>query len=144
LRHRAAAQFAAVAGPLLKAGLTVPESLRLAGQAAGSIQVQAIADDAARRTTEGAMPAAAMADADTARVLPPELHWYLRVGEQAGDLPTALARAAHLFGERLQWHSRALSQLIMPVGVLVTGVVVGLFAYTFFGAMVGWLEALAP
>ncbi len=139
-RRRAISQYALAAARLMEAGLPTHEALKLAADASGNTHFDGIACEAASGVAEGGKLSIAFATADRRRELPPELLWYIEVGEAAGRLPRALEQAAEGATERSRRALRRVSSLVFPLGILAAAAFVAAIAFSVFGAMLALME----
>ena len=115
------ARFCRTLALLLEGGVPVPEGVRVAGRATGSVFLAARCGEAAERILQGARVAEALA---LVPVLGEDLPGWVRAGEASGDLSGLLRHAAR--SHQRAWDrglGRTLSLLepllIVAVGILI-------------------------
>lgn len=116
-----AARFAATLAMLTAAGVPILKALQAAAETLSNHAMRADARDAILLVREGAPLASAMAGKNR---FPGLLGMFTRLGEQTGQLPTMLQRAATLLSTEVQRRAMALATLLEPLLVLVMGLVV--------------------
>ncbi|MCH7903499.1 MAG: type II secretion system F family protein [Armatimonadetes bacterium] len=123
LRKAIIARYSRVLGTLIKGGVPILDSIKLAGLAAGNKVFEAknklVADD----IREGKTIAAALVDADE---FPPVLTHMVAIGEETGDLPKMLGRVADSLDFEVEQGLRRLTSMVEPI------IVVGMGAFVAF------------
>ncbi|MHC4916658.1 MAG: type II secretion system F family protein [Planctomycetota bacterium] len=141
-RRRAAAGYSLAASRLLAGGVPVEEALSIAARAAASPHFERIALAAAGRVAEGQKLSAALAAESRPGELPPDLLWYVELGESSGRLPEALSGAADASFSRARGIVRSMVGLIFPIGVILAGLMVGAVCYSVFHVLAAMLEGV--
>ncbi len=121
LRTALVARFCHLTSLLLRAEVPAPEALRLVAEALGNRPVGESVIEVARIVEEGGRVT------DGARgsgFLPATLVWMLAAGESRGELPATLAEAADLYETTFRHQIAVLENVVGPVIVVLTGVVV--------------------
>jgi type II secretory pathway component PulF len=130
LRDRAVADFAAVFGLALDAGVPLLESLRIAGEASSWGPIEASAHGAAHHLAHGDQLWQALSRYSC---FPEELLGAIRVGETSGSLTETVAAAGDLLAQRAERRANRLAVLVpvtlyLLVALLVAVVVIEAFA----------------
>jgi general secretion pathway protein F len=116
-----AARFAGTLAMLAGAGVPILKALQAAAETLGNRAMRADAMDALVQVREGAPLAAALA---AKKRFPGLLAMFARLGEQTGQLPAMLDRAARQLGNEVQRRAMALATILEPLLIVVMGVVV--------------------
>lgn len=116
-----AARFAGTLAMLAGAGVPILKALQAAAETLGNRALRADAVDALAQVREGAPLASALAGR---RRFPGLLAMFARLGEQTGELPTMLARAAAQLSGEVQRRSLALATVLEPLLIVAMGGVV--------------------
>jgi general secretion pathway protein F len=116
-----AARFAGTLAMLAGAGVPILKALQAAAETLGNRAMRADAMDALVQVREGAPLASAMA---AKKRFPGLLAMFARLGEQTGQLPVMLQRAATQLGAEVQRRAMALATILEPLLIVVMGVVV--------------------
>ncbi len=116
-----AARFAGTLAMLAGAGVPILKALQAAAETLGNRALRADAMDALVQVREGAPLASALAGR---RRFPGLLAMFARLGEQTGDLPKMLARAATQLSGEVQRRAMALATLLEPLLIVTMGGVV--------------------
>jgi type II secretory pathway component PulF len=126
----AAARFCRALGVLLRAGVPMLASLRLARGVVGNQAVGAVLDDAVRAVARGDGVSASLAPA-----LPPLARQLLAAGEEGGQLAVMCGRAADQLEQEAQRRLQGLVRLIEPALIIAFGGLVGFVALAMLQAM---------
>lgn len=116
-----AARFASTLAMLSAAGVPILKALQAAAE---TLNNQAMRDDALQalvQVREGAPLASALAQK---KRFPGLLAMFARLGEQTGELPLMLQRAARQLAAEVQRRAMALATLLEPLLIVVMGLVV--------------------
>ncbi|GMV48267.1 MAG: type II secretion system inner membrane protein GspF [Burkholderiaceae bacterium] len=116
-----AARFGGTLAMLAGAGVPILKALQTAAETLGNRAMRADALDALAQVREGAPLAAALAAKPR---FPGLLAMFARLGEQTGQLPVMLARAARQLADEAQRRALAIATLLEPLLIVVMGVVV--------------------
>lgn len=116
-----AARFAGTLAMLAGAGVPILKALQAAAETLGNRAMRAEALDALSQVREGAPLASAMA---AKKQFPGLLAMFARLGEQTGQLPLMLGRAAKQLSAEVQRRSLALATVLEPLLIVAMGVVV--------------------
>ena len=115
------ARFASTLGMLTAAGVPLLKALQAASDTLSNQALRADALQALARVREGAPLGTALAqNARFAGVLP----MFARLGEQTGQLPLMLQRAAHQLSADVQRRAMALATIIEPLLIVAMGAMV--------------------
>ncbi|MFO1272911.1 MAG: type II secretion system inner membrane protein GspF [Rubrivivax sp.] len=116
-----AARFAGTLAMLAAAGVPILKALQAAAETLGNRAMRADALDALTQVREGAPLAAALAGK---KRFPGLLAMFARLGEQTGQLPTMLERAAGQLGAEVQRRAITLATILEPLLIVAMGGVV--------------------
>jgi general secretion pathway protein F len=116
-----AARFASTLAMLAAAGVPILKALQAAGETLSNRALRTDAQDALVLVREGAPLASALAQK---KRFPPLLAMFARLGEQTGQLPVMLQRAAKQLGTEVQRRAMQLATLLEPLLIVAMGVVV--------------------
>jgi general secretion pathway protein F len=116
-----ASRFASTLGMLAGAGVPILKALQAAAETLSNRAMRADALDALTLVREGAPLASAMAQKKN---FPGLISMFARLGEQTGQLPEMLQRAAKQLSGEVQRKSIALATILEPLLIVVMGVVV--------------------
>jgi general secretion pathway protein F len=116
-----AAQFASTLAMLAAAGVPILRSLQAAAETLHNRAMRADAMDALVLVREGAPLASALAQK---KRFPGLLAMFARLGEQTGQLPAMLQRAANQLGTEVQRRAMQLATLLEPLLIVTLGLVV--------------------
>jgi len=119
-------QFLETMANLLGNGLTMVQSMQLTHQAIENPHLQREFEGVMRHVGEGVSLSRAL---DRSNQFPPLLLDMVNVGEQTGDMPAALTRAAERFDRELSKKIETLAALIQPLIVFIMAGMVGFMAY---------------
>jgi general secretion pathway protein F len=120
-RGYTAARFASTLEMLAGAGVPILKALLAAAETLANRTMRADALDALVRGREGAPLASAMA---AKKRFPGLLAMFARLGEQTGQLPVMLGRAATQLSAEVQRRAMAMATILEPLLIVVMGVVV--------------------
>ena len=120
-----AARFAATLSMLANAGVPILKALQASAETLGNRAMRADAMDALAQVREGAPLASALA---AKKRFPGLVAMFARLGEQTGQLPKLLDRAARQLATEVQRRAMALATLLEPLLVVAMGGVVILIA----------------
>jgi len=113
-----AARFAGTLAMLAGAGVPILKALQAAAETLGNRALRADAVDALGQVREGAPLASALAGR---KRFPGLLAMFARLGEQTGELPVMLARAAAQLSGEVQRRAMALATLLEPLLIVAMG-----------------------
>lgn len=116
-----AARFAATLAMLAAAGVPILRALQTAAETLNNQAMRADALDALVLVREGAPLASALA---SKKRFPPLVSMFARLGEQTGQLPAMLDRAAEQLGAEVQRRAMHLATILEPLLIVGMGVVV--------------------
>ncbi|MFC5454805.1 type II secretion system F family protein [Prosthecobacter fluviatilis] len=125
-RARFYVQFLETMANLLGNGLTMVHAMQLTHQATDNPYLRQEFESVMRNVGEGVSLSRAL---DRSGQFPPLLIDMVNIGEQTGDMPAALARAAERFDRELTKKIDTLAALIQPLIVCLMAAMVGLMAY---------------
>ncbi len=116
-----AARFASTLAMLAGAGVPILKALQAAAETLGNRAMRADAMDALVQVREGAPLASAL---QAKKRFPGLLAMFARLGEQTGQLPVMLGRAAAQLSAEVQRRAMALATILEPLLIVVMGVLV--------------------
>jgi len=116
-----AARFASTLAMLAGAGVPILKALQAAGETLSNRAMRADAMDALVLVREGAPLASAMSQK---KRFPGLLSMFARLGEQTGQLPIMLQRAANQLGAEVQRRAMQLATILEPLLIVAMGLVV--------------------
>jgi general secretion pathway protein F len=116
-----AARFASTLAMLAGAGVPILKALQAAAETLGNRAMRADAMDALVLVREGAPLASAMSQK---KRFPGLLSMFARLGEQTGQLPAMLQRAANQLGAEVQRRAMQLATILEPLLIVAMGMVV--------------------
>ncbi|MGS5088770.1 type II secretion system inner membrane protein GspF [Hydrogenophaga sp. A37] len=116
-----AARFASTLAMLASAGVPILRALQTAAETLSNQSMRADALDALVLVREGAPLASALA---SKKRFPPLVAMFARLGEQTGQLPVMLQRAANQLGAEVQRRAMHLATILEPLLIVVMGAVV--------------------
>jgi general secretion pathway protein F len=116
-----AARFAATLGMLASAGVPILKALQTTAETLHNRALRKDALEALVLVREGAPLASALANKGR---FPALLPMFARLGEQTGQLPTMLQRAAQQLGAEVQRRALRLATLLEPLLIVAMGLVV--------------------
>lgn len=116
-----AARFASTLAMLAAAGVPILKALQAATATLSNRALRTDAQEALVLVREGAPLASALAQK---KRFPPLLAMFARLGEQTGQLPVMLARAARQLSTEVQRRAMQLATLLEPLLIVAMGVVV--------------------
>ena len=120
-RGYTAARFASTLAMLAGAGVPILRALQTAAETLSNQAMRADALDALVLVREGAPLASAIA---SKKRFPPLIAMFARLGEQTGQLPTMLQRAAKQLSSEVQRRALHLATILEPLLILGMGVMV--------------------
>lgn len=126
LRERFHVQFLETLSNLSSSGLPMIHALQLTQQATDNAFLQRELGSVIAHVREGVSLSRAL---ERSGHFPPLLLDMVNVGEQTGDLPTALARAAERYDRELTKRIEKLTALVQPAIVCLMAGLVGVMAY---------------
>lgn len=111
-------RFARISQILLSTGVSVLDSVHIAGESTDNIIVQETIEDAATMVQGGKPLSAALKDRDYILPLVPNM---AAIGEESGKMDEMLGKAAQVYEDELDEKVNAISTLIEPVMLLMLG-----------------------
>jgi len=124
---------------LVSNGVPMLSAMDLMRAATGNDYLQGLLEQVTAMVREGSSLAAAMRRTG---FFPPVLLDILGVGEQTGDLPGSLARAAKRYDRELTSRIQYLTTLIQPAVILIVALFVGVVAYSMISGILSSVNAL--
>jgi type II secretory pathway component PulF len=132
LRQMLAERAMVMLGHLLAARVEFRLALAATGAAIGNRAVAAALDAAREALERGEGPVAALARGG---VFPEVALELVRIGEETGDLPGMLRRAADLSRREVEAASAVILSLVTPVSILALGLLIGAIIWGVFGSV---------
>ena len=134
-----AARFAGTLAMLAGAGVPILKALQAAAETLSNRAMRADAMEALVQVREGAPLASALA---TKKRFPGLLAMFARLGEQTGQLPVMLARAARQLADEAQRRALAIATLLEPLLIVVMGGAVAIIVFAIFLPMLKIVESI--
>lgn len=128
-----AARFCRVLALLLRNGISAAPALQLAAKAAGNRWAVKRLADALTEVRAGSGFSDRVEASDVLPSLAAEL---LSVGEETGDLGSAAERLAVFYETQFERGAKAVSRLVEPAVIVITGLVIGLVIVSILSALV--------
>ena len=125
IASNAFAQFARTLAALLQNGVPVLQALSIVEATVGNAVIAREIKEARARVTDGSSISGPLA---AGMVFPPLLTDMLAIGEQTGDMPTALTNIARRYDSDLDRAVKVLTTVLEPILILVVAVLVGFVA----------------
>ena len=116
-------RFARISQILLSTGVSVPDSVHIAGESTDNVVVQEIIEDAATMVQGGKPLSTALKDRDYILPLVPNM---AAIGEESGKMDEMLGKAAQVYEDELDEKVNAISTMIEPLMLLMLGGVAAL------------------
>ena len=132
-------QFLETLGNLVGNGLPLLKGLELTRNATQNLYGRALLDETIAAVGEGAALSRTLRRVG---FFPPILTDMIAVGEQTGDLPTALNRAAERFDKELEKVIEKLSALMQPVILVILACMVGPMAYIMIQVIIESMQGM--
>ena len=133
LTFSALSQFGFTLSTLIESGLTLVDSLRIAGKSVGNDAIQ----DHILQTREKIINGESFSTAIDNIIIPPTVSQVIAIGEQTGNLGEVLDEIGSYYDSRLQARIRWLSAITEPVMIIIVGGIVGFVYFSFFMAALG-------
>jgi type IV pilus assembly protein PilC len=119
---------------MLRAGVSVPEAMAAAADAANNRVFRKGISEAREAMLRGEGLAKPLADTE---LFPGAAAQMLRVGEESGTLDQQLDTAARYYESELDYKVKRLTTLFEPIIIVAMGVIVGFVAIALVSAMYG-------
>lgn len=126
LAHRFFAQFAQTMATLLRNGIPLLNGLKLAGAATPNSHVRGLITRVTEMLAEGGTLTRALGRVGH---FPPVLIDMVGVGEQTGDLASALEKVAKRYDKELNTRIQRITAMIQPVVIILMAILVGFIAF---------------
>jgi type II secretory pathway component PulF len=126
LQKRFLTQFLQTLATLVSNGVVLLQGLNLVRGTFGNTQIDAAIERVAADVSEGIPLSRSMKKQP---IFPPALIDIMRIGEQTGDISTALRRGAQKYDREFTVVMERFSTLIQPLSILIVALFVGLVAY---------------
>ena len=133
LTFSAISQFGFTLSTLIESGLTLVDSLRIAGKSVGNDAIQNHILKTREKIINGENFSTAIDDI----IIPPTVSQVIAIGEQTGNLGEVLDEIGSYYDSRLQARIRWLSAITEPVMIIFVGGIVGFVYFSFFMAALG-------
>ena len=125
IASNAFAQFARTLAALLQNGVPVLQALSIVEATVGNAVIAREIKEARARVTDGSSISGPLAEG---KVFPPLLTDMLAIGEQTGDMPTALTNIARRYDSDLDRAVKMMTTVLEPVLILLVAIMVGFVA----------------
>lgn len=126
LQKRFLTQFLQTLATLVSNGVVLLQGLNLVRGTFGNTRIDAAIEQVAADVSEGIPLSRSMKKQP---LFPPALIDIMRIGEQTGDIATALRRGAQKYDREFTVVMERFSTLIQPLSILIVALFVGLVAY---------------
>ncbi len=117
--------FARTLGTLLSNGVPVLQALKIVGQTVGNAVITRELDNARERVTDGTSISGPLA---ASKVFPEMMTDMLEIGEQTGDMSSALTHIARRYENELDRNVKILTAALEPILIVFVAVGVGFVA----------------
>jgi type IV pilus assembly protein PilC len=125
----AMSRFCRALAALYSAGVPMPQSMRLAGEASANTAVSHAVSAMVFRVEQGGKLSEALAQTG---LVPQLVLSMIRTGEQTGDIDQVLHKVADYYDDETKTKIHQLSQTIVPICVVIGGIIVFIIAALFF------------
>jgi len=133
------AQFSRTLATLLGNGVPVLTALKIAEDTMTNLVIAREIAKARERVTDGTTISAPLA---AGQIFPPLLIDMLAIGEQTGDMPTALNNVAVLYEQDLTQDVKRFTTLLEPVVIVMIALVVGFIVFSVLSAVMSITSGL--
>lgn len=133
-------RFCRALSALYSAGVSMPESVRLAAEASGNLAVASDLRAAIPHIERGGRLSEVLA---TSRYVPATVTAMLRTGEQTGNIDSTLRKVADYYDDEAKTRIRQLATMIVPICVIIAAVFVVLIAVSFYMQYFGAIMSAA-
>jgi len=116
------ARFARTSQILLSTGVSMLDTLRIAGDAMNNVVVLAQVNEASEMVRSGKALSESLKDRDYILPLVPQM---ASIGEQSGKIDEMLGKAAQVFEDELDEQLKVIATMIEPILMVVMGVLAG-------------------
>jgi len=137
MRDRRAARIIGTLGLMLENGVSLPTTLKILRDVVSEPQLVATIDRIHEQVRGGRRFADALAETD---LLPPMAVRMLRVGDEAGDLPSVARHAANFYEHRLSIGLDRLMGIIGPAAIIAVSLIVGALILSIMSALLSITE----
>jgi len=137
MRDRRAARIIGTLGLMLENGVSLPTTLKILRDVVSEPQLVATIDRIHEQVRGGRRFADALAETD---LLPPMAVRMLRVGDEAGDLPSVARHAANFYEHRLSIGLDRLMGIIGPAAIIAVSLIVGILILSIMSALLSITE----
>ena len=134
MRHAVLERFCRILSSMVRAGVPLPEAMKVTSDATNNVVYKKGLDDAREAMLRGEGLAAPLAQTG---LFPAAANQMFRVGEDTGSLDDQLHTAAVYFDRELDFKIKRFTNLFEPAVILFMGVVVGFVAIALVSAMYG-------
>lgn len=141
LSGRFFAEFSQTLATLVANGVTLLNGLVLLERATPNVHIKVILKRLAERVGEGSSLSSAMR---ATQFFPPVLLDMITVGEQTGDIASALERSAKRYDREFSARIQQITSLIQPATILVVALFVGLIAYSMINGIMTSVSGIGP
>jgi general secretion pathway protein F len=137
MRDRRASRIIGALGLMLENGVSLPATLKILRDIVAEPRLAAAIDHLHAQVRSGRRFADALSDTN---LLPPLAVRMLRVGDEAGDLPTVARHAADFYEHRLSIGLDRLMSFIGPMAIIAVSAIVGSLILSIMSALLSITE----
>ncbi|HLW90830.1 MAG TPA: type II secretion system F family protein [Roseiarcus sp.] len=137
MRDRRTTRIISALGLMLENGVSLPTTLRILRDIVSEPRLVAVVDRVHDQVRSGRRFADALAETD---LLPPLALRMLRVGDEAGDLPSVARHAASFYEHRLRTGLDRLMGIIGPAAIVAVSAIVGSIILSIMSALLSITE----
>jgi type IV pilus assembly protein PilC len=134
VRYLVIERFCRVMASMIKAGVPMPDALKLAGDGTNNVVYENALAQARQEMLEGGGISGPIARTG---LFPGSVTQMMRVGEETGVLDEQLDNLAEYYGHELEHKLKRLTNLFEPAIIVAVGVVVGFVAIAMISAIYG-------
>jgi type II secretory pathway component PulF len=139
LRGRFFAEFSQTLATLVSNGVTLLNGITLLERATANVYIRGLLVRLGERVGEGSSLSGSMR---ALGFFPPEIIDMVTVGEQTGDLASALERSAKRYDREFSNHIAKVTSLIQPITILCVALFVGVIAYSMITGILSTVSSL--
>lgn len=123
------ARIGIILSTLIKSGLNLLQSLEITARAAGNSLFEDALNDVAFKVRQGKTLGTAIGEES---LFSPMMVQLIVIGEESGDLPKMIAKAAQYYEERVDTFSTRVGVVIEPAILIVVGCLIGVLALSLY------------
>ena len=137
IKKKALIRFSRTLGILFQSGVPVLKALEIVKSEERNEFIRKLYEGFSKGTKEGIDLASQL---DQAKFFPHTFVWMVSVGEQSGNLDKALIDAADYYMAEMDTFLNKAVSLALPLGVILSGILVGTICVTIFSFMIYLIE----